>query len=358
MLNKKLLAVAVAASAIAPYALADVTIYGTINESIESVQANGAAGAGKNLGTIGRVSSNVSKLGFKGTDDLGNGLKGIWQIEQEVSVDDGGSRKGVFASRNSFVGLNGQFGTFLMGNNDTVYKSLVKAAAVNPMGDSIADVCTSAAVFCRGDARLQNSVHYVSPVFAGLQAGVSYGFDELRAAPSGSTSATDKSIWSYAVAYNYGAFNAGLGYDYRTQAKAVAGDLQLDQSFLKAMASYLFETNTKVGIGFEQEKDQVHNASDKKQNAWQISAEQKFGNFGVNLAYSKLDESKGGAKDGATQWTLGSTYDLSKRTQVYAYYTRIDNQDNATRTFGNAGLSGIAAGSNPTGVGAGMKVSF
>ncbi|MFC3532292.1 porin [Vogesella facilis] len=354
MLNKKLLAVAVSTALLAPFAMADVTIYGTISESVESVKATGATNPANDISSLGRVSSNVSKLGFKGTDDLGNGMKAVWQIEQEISIDDGGSSKGSFATRNSFVGVDGQYGKLLLGNNDSVYKSMPKVAIVNPMADTIGDVCTSKAVFCRGDARLQNSVHYYSPVFNGLQAGMSYGFDETRAVVG--TDRTDKALWSFAATYNLGDFNAGLGYDLRKQANAVAGNTNLDQSFLKLAASYKFG-DTKIGIGYEHEKNEKA-ATTVKHNTWQIGAEQKFGNLGVNLAYAKLDESAANAKDGADQWTLGATYDLSKRTQTYAYYTRINNQDAATRTFGNAGLTGIGAGSNPTGMGVGMKVTF
>lgn len=354
MLNKKLLAVAVSSTLLAPFAMADVTIYGTINESVESVKATGAANAANDLQSVGRVSSNVSKIGFKGTDDLGNGIKGVWQIEQEISIDDGGTRKGSFATRNSFVGVDSSYGKLLLGNNDTAYKSVLKAAMVNPMADTIADMCTDKAVFCRGDARLQNSVHYYTPAYNGLQAGVSYGFDETRAVVG--TERTDKALWSLAALYTIGDFNAGIGYDVRQQKNAVANNVDLDQSFLKLVASYKFG-DSKIGVGYEHEKNEK-STGDVKQNAWTISGEQKFGNLGVNLAYAKLGESKSGAKDGADQWTLGATYDVSKRTQTYAYYTRINNQDAATRTFGNAGLSGIGAGSNPTGMGVGMKIAF
>ncbi|WP_246210794.1 porin [Vogesella oryzae] len=354
MLNKKLLAVAVSAALIAPFAMADVTIYGTINESIESVKATGATNAANDINTIGRVSSNTSKLGFKGVDDLGDGMKAVWQIEQEISMDDGGTRKGTFATRNSFVGLDGKFGKVLLGNNDSVYKSMGKAGIVNPMADTIGDICVDKGVICRGDSRLQNSVSYYSPVYNGLQGGMSYGFDETRTEVGGVR--TDKARLSLGATYNYGDFVAGLGYDLRKQANAAVGGLDRDQSFLKLSAGYSFG-DTKVGVGYEHEKNEK-SSGDVKQNAWTIGAEQKFGNLGVNLAYAKLDESASGAKDGADQWTLGATYSLSKRTQTYAYYTRIHNEDSATRTFGNAGLSGVGAGSNPTGMGVGMKVTF
>ena len=104
-------------------ALADATIYGTFNAALESVSATGAtAGSASDVRQTQRVTSNTSKIGFKGQEDLGNGVKALWQVEQEVSIDDGGARKGAWAGRNSFVGLEGGFGKVLLGNHDSAYK--------------------------------------------------------------------------------------------------------------------------------------------------------------------------------------------------------------------------------------------
>ena len=355
MLKKKMLAVAVASTLAAPFAMADVNIYGGLNTSVETVKATGATNAANNVKSIGRVSSNVSKIGFKGSDDLGNGLKGLWQVEQEISVDDGGTRKGTFATRNSFVGVEGDFGKVLLGNNDTVYKTMGKVGVVNTMGDTIADIAGGKdSLFGRGDTRLQNSVHYISQTYSGLQGGVSYGFDEARATVG--TTRTNKAIWSLGASYNANGILAGLGYEVRKQANAAVTNADLDQTFLKLSAAYKFD-DTKLGVGYERVKNDL-TTGNTTQTAWTLGGEQRFGNAAVGLAYAKLGESKSGAKDGAKQWTLGTTYDLSKRTQTYAFYSRIKNDTNATRTFGNAGFAGVGAGSKPTGVGAGLKVVF
>ena len=68
-------------------ALADVTVYGAIDETLESVSARGAANSSKNIGQTTRVNSNSSLIGFKGSEDLGNGLKAIWQVESGVAID-------------------------------------------------------------------------------------------------------------------------------------------------------------------------------------------------------------------------------------------------------------------------------
>jgi predicted porin len=129
-MNKKLIALAIAGATIAPAALAQsanpVTLYGTLNIDFENVKAAGAAGAGVNALSRNRVSANSSNFGFRGTEDLGGGLKAFFQLEMgSVAIDVGG---GNLAGRNSAVGLQGSAGTVLLGNWDTPYKSSTGSA--------------------------------------------------------------------------------------------------------------------------------------------------------------------------------------------------------------------------------------
>jgi len=75
---------------------------------------------GVNAGSRNSVDSSNSYLGFRGERRLGGpGLKAIWQVEQQINLETG---TGTFSNRNTFVGLNGAFGTVKLGNMDTVYK--------------------------------------------------------------------------------------------------------------------------------------------------------------------------------------------------------------------------------------------
>ncbi len=136
------------------------------------------------------------------------------------------------------------------------------------------------------------------------------------------------------------------------------------QDFWKAVARYKF-ADTELGLGYEYENQDRIVGADQKQSAWTVSATQKFGNFGLGLAYANLGKRKGAGagtvKDEdykANQWSLSGTYDLSKRTQAYAFYTRIDNKNAAKINFDSNGITGIAAGSNPTAFGIGLSHKF
>ncbi|MCG9051692.1 porin [Laribacter hongkongensis] len=369
-MNKKLIAAALASAFIAPAVLADVQIYGVMNADVESVKATGAVNPSKDIKSATRVSSNTSRIGFKGDEDLGNGLKAIWQVEQFVFLDGSngtGSKASQdamnrFATRNSFVGLDvNNVGQVLLGQYDSAYKVLV--VPVNPLGDGIADI--NVTTFSRANNRLKNSVHYYSPSWAGFKVGASYGFGETHGT-------TPSSEWALAASYDIAGFNVGAGYTRKNDgllgasnnigtAYDVNDPLHASDAW-KAVVKYTI-ADTQIGAGFERIKVTYNDlaSSSISQNSWTIGAVQKFGAFGIGLAYVKINDFSGEDADntGANQWTLSGTYDLSKRTQAYAFYTRISNDENAKINFANNPIAGgVGAGSNPTGFGLGLKHTF
>src|SRR5258706_2051132 len=150
-MNNRILALAVASVFAAPLSVlaesSSVQIYGTINTDYEAVQAGGASSAavlapnrlgatptGVNVPWRDRITSNSSNIGFKGVEDLGGGLKAIFQIESAIGFDNqatfgtntanGTAVGGGFGTRNTNVGLSGNWGTVFAGQWDTPYKIL------------------------------------------------------------------------------------------------------------------------------------------------------------------------------------------------------------------------------------------
>ncbi|MGZ5071815.1 MAG: porin, partial [Usitatibacter sp.] len=131
-MNKKLIALAVAGACVVPAAMAQtanpVTLYGRVYATFEAVEASGGTAA--DVVRRNRVSDQASLLGVRGTEDLGGGLKAFFQLETSFKPDENNS---VFAGRNSGVGLQGNWGSLLLGRWDTPYK--VTTIAVDPFGD-------------------------------------------------------------------------------------------------------------------------------------------------------------------------------------------------------------------------------
>ena len=125
-MNKKLIALAVVGACVAPEAMAQtanpVTLYGRVYATFESVEAKGGAAP---VSRRNRVADQASYLGVRGTEDLGGGLKAFFQLETGFPPDN----TGTFANRNSAIGLQGGFGSILLGRWDSPMKVTQTAVA-------------------------------------------------------------------------------------------------------------------------------------------------------------------------------------------------------------------------------------
>jgi len=191
-MNKKLIALAVVGACVAPAAMAQtanpVTLYGRVHVTFESVEGTagtfpGATGQGAQV-RRNRVQDQASLLGVRGTEDLGGGLKAFFQLETAFKPDQNDT---TFAARNSGVGLQGAWGSVLMGRWDTPYKTVT--TAIDPYGDVTIGgwqnimngggsygLAGSAVL----DRRDQNVVQYWSPAWAGVAVRLSYSANEGR----------------------------------------------------------------------------------------------------------------------------------------------------------------------------------
>ncbi|NDV12874.1 porin [Crenobacter caeni] len=388
---KHTLAAALAAIFTLP-AHADVNIYGFISAGVESAKADGAAKPADNYKRTTRVTDENSRIGFKGSEDLGGGLKAVWQLEQSLrNFENGGvndkGESATFATRNSFVGLSdAAAGTFVLGNYDSAYKRLTDVG-LNVMSNTTADTHGSSSTYSRGETRLKNSVSWTSPNWAGFIAGFSYGFDEDRYVSTAATGEQrqNNDRWSLAGQYSNGGLKVGAGYD-RAGDKFSSKEIKdkngvvtgidytpnIDKTqFYKLAAAYSFTTGTTIGAGYEWGRvDYVGSKPDTKQNDWHLAVVQKFGAASVRASYGKLGKLDGDANADdfkASQWVLGATYDLTKQTQVFAYATKIKNSSAQNANFSvnpiytsgqGSSKASLAKGTDPQAFGAGLRVNF
>lgn len=379
MSQDKTIALALAIAALPLAAHADVTVYGFLSGGVESVKASGAGDAGKTLRSGARVVDNNSRIGFRGSEDLGAGLAAVWQVEsglrnfEQGGVNDKGETA-VLATRNSFVGLQGAFGSVQLGHYDSAYKRLPGGVGLNLFGDTAGDTHGGTGLFSRRETRLKNSVHYTSPTVAGLQAGVSYGVDEARPSGTADGRRQNDDRLSLGLAYTDGGVRLGAGYD-REGSRLDAGGTQLSvdkTEGYKLAAGYQFATGTFVGAGVERVRVDYRAAPATVQQSWLLAASQRLGVWTLRAGYGELGRLEQ-AQEGtpgeyrARQWLLGAGYELSRRTQLYAYATRIDNDSRASVNFvtnplysegaGSAAAS-LSRGNDPQAAGIGMKVAF
>ena len=364
-MQKKLIALALASAFAAPAfaATSNVDIYGVVNLSVERIDSDVP---GKDKSTS--VNNNSSRIGFKGTEDLGGGLAAIWQIETGFNAD--GTQASSFATtRNTFVGLKGGFGSLLVGKIDTPMKGLGRA--VDNFGDGIADsrniLGSTRAGTNAWDARTNNTIAYVTPDFSGLSATLAYVTDTGTPATAAVTTpcavgldCNKRDAWSGAVNYNNGPLLLGAGYEKHNSLDAANGDLS--SHIWRAVAGYSF-AGAKIGALYEKASgDAVANGDslmDRK--AWGLFGNYAIGAVTLKANYLKADEQGSVANSSAKQYTLGADYALSKRTTAYAFYAKVKNDSAASYGLGAAGTSNTAlgtAGVDPSVFGVGMKHSF
>jgi predicted porin len=390
-------------------------IYGTLNVDLESVQARDATPAGTlppgalgltptgvNVPVRNRVTQNSSNLGFRGTEKISPTLQAFFQIESGVAVDAGSSS---IASRNTAIGLNGDWGSLRIGQWDTPYKSI--SGAVDPMyftgitytgaligtpGFGVGPV-TIGAPGTSGDGktfansanasyerRQGNSVQYWSPTFAGVVARVAYSANENR------TTLVNPDIVSGSLEYDAGFFYLGYAYethdDYfgldalvpSSQATPVNAAASSHDRGEKVVARVKIG-GTQVGVIGEKlryAKSQAGAApgafSGYQRSAFAVTLVQKVGAAGTIRALagkaqdgscSRLDGSACSTTGlGAKQVSIGYSNTLSRRTDVYLFYTRVANDSRGSYQFANAAGLGAAPGSASIGYVLGIRHTF
>jgi predicted porin len=390
-------AIATAQSLTVSAPTSSVQIYGTINVDVESVEMKGAA-SGQNFARRNRVTSNSSNIGFRGSENLGAGLSGFFQVESSVNVDDGTS-SGFWASRNSGVGLQGNWGQLLLGQWDSPYK--YSTVSLDPFGDvgiagysgimgSTGSITagqggSSAAQRLSFERRVSNVVQYWTPAFGGFSGRLAYGAPDSNqgSASTGVSEASGlkPSLWSAMAAYQSGPLYATLAYEHHKDFQGLNTLLAAPQSkgkddAWKAGVSYKFANGFSLGGIFEQLKYKAEDLNalgslERKVSNWYVVGRYDTGAHNFALAYgqkgkeklsgagfSELDDSK------ANQISARYAYSFSKRTQLYAMATRITNDSNALQQFGNSPITSTtlfadpSRGADPTGYGVGMIHAF
>ena len=337
----------------------NVTVYGKIHVSYDRLDNDAETG--------GFVSNNSSRLGFKGSENLGDGLKATWQYESTVNLDAGSSS--LFGSaRDTFAGVSGNFGALTVGRQS--WNNLFKSDA-----DFFSDGIGGPAAWTdlRGSSRANNTIKYATPNMSGFNASLTYvtpgGFAADGAA--GCTAAgencqmttgnTTESSYALRAAYNNGPLFAAATYLDQAANSATAPDMKTTA----LAASYVFGPG-KVAAQWVKVKDANMNTGDDDVRFWTIGGNYKVtANGTVKANYTDIN--KGGATTtssnaGADMIAIGYEHSLSKRTIAYATYARANNDAagvyTVTGTGHGAATGAITAGKDASGISLGMVHDF
>lgn len=313
-MNKSILAAVAAALIVAPAANASVTIYGTVHVSIDYTQGELSFGPVEDSWDRWSVTSRSSRIGFKGTEDLGNGLSLIWKAETGYDFSDGGAWQtgcdtfGNCTGRNAYIGLTGDWGTFLYGRHDTPYKIAFYSTGIDMMADTVIDMNAQAFGVGFHEVRASNAIAYISPNMNGVTIAAAIIPGEGDASSNGGFGVGDGLADAYSVAGMY----ANNGLRLAVAYEDLAGDFPIDMDKIFAGGSYSMNNMT-FALAY-----QDWNLAILDLESYGAAFGYGFGNNKLVVNYAYLDF---GSLFETNAWGVGLEHSLSKRTKAYAAYS-------------------------------------
>ena len=303
--SRLLLALLAVVGSTAAMAQSSVTLYGRVNTSFEQQKTG-------NL-TVNGLYNNSSRFGFRGTEDLGGGLKAGFVLESGFDSSDGSSDGRGFFARQSELNLSGNFGMLRLGN--------IPAASNDATADIVSmhnhDTGSSADALYTYLMRDKNKISYRTPTMGGLDIEAGVSLHEKDPAE------VNKNAFDLAANYNLGALGLGAGYtkldkanQFALRASYTTGPFVVAGYYQRSKNTDFDPANITSGTGGNRDMFRVS-------GAYMMGASEFHLNIGHAGKYKKIADSS------ANQYTIAYNYNLSKRTKVYTYYTKVDNKSGA-----------------------------
>ena len=286
-LSNNILAVTILSALSAPTFAADLTIYGKANVTVQS--------SDDGEGSYTDIKSNASRLGFKGTHQLEEGLEVVYQAEFQVDIDGDGDN---FTGRNQYIGLRGVFGEVLIGKNDTVLKQ--SQGKVDLFSDLNADIKS----LWNGENRMSDSITYKSPKFSGLQAGFTYIAEDSIEGDN-----------AYSMSLSYG--------DSKLKKSDIFASIAMDSEVKGNDVTRATVQGKVSGVtlgAMVQTQEKSFDGSDEM-DGFMVSAKYTVDRITLKGQIQRAEFDGG---DDQTGYTLGADYSLAKSTKLFAFYTSFD----------------------------------
>ncbi|WP_211453119.1 porin [Collimonas antrihumi] len=336
------------------YAQSSVTVYGLVDTGVEYVN-----NANANKDGVVRLSSgamNTSRIGFRGTEDLGGGLKAVFQLEDGFKTDTGEfDSPGLLFGRQANVGLEGSFGRIVAGRSySTTYDFILP---FDPMGYSgqYSWVTSAGATGGRKDGMLTNLPNMLKYTgkFGSFKLGATYGFGEV----AGSTGDTAK--YALGAGYENGPFRVAATFDRVNGTAAVAGGAYDKATSIHLAGGYQISSTLDLSLGYRNyKKTLASNAADLRSDFFWGGASYKVTPVVTLIGavyYQNIKNVASGKDADPIMYSVRGKYALSKRTDLYlsAAYAKAKNQQ-----LVGVSRDDVAYGTSQTGVIGGIQHRF
>lgn len=339
---------------------ADVKIYGRAHVSLDYLDD------GKDYNEVG-LSSNASRLGFKVDHDVNEDLNVFAQIEQQVNFSSGSEDKDDsvdFSTRDTFVGVKGDFGQVKVGRFDTAFKAARGPA--NFFGDQVGDLRTITRAYNhRFDERNANTIEYKSPKFAGgftaTAAVALHDGTMVDIAGQDDTKANDKSQ-AYDLGLNYKAGNLDVAAAYEHYSEDVSRG---ERDGIRLAAAYKLTPALNLAALYQFTQSDNGSGTNADANVFGVAADYKFTEKNYvrgHVFHRDVDA----ADANSTLVAVGLEHRFDKQFRVYGNLAAMINDDQANLTPWSQARSnkpssaqGVdAKGETAAGLSVGMRYDF
>ncbi len=304
------------------------------------------------------LSSNASRLGFRGSKKIGN-LTGIWQIEQEIQINLSNSATDTnnrLASRDTFAGLRGDFGTVRVGKFDTPFK--VARDPFNLFGDQLGDMRNLTRVGdAKFDERLNNTLEYQTPVMNGFQGRLAHSFHPGTSATLNAQGAdSEQEATSASLSYRAKSVNFALAHEVYGSDTATTGKRDATRAAVSIKA--LPTVNL---VGFYQTASSKSGTKDESADVTGVGGEYLM-KPDVTLRAHYMDRKAKAANSDATMYTVGAEYRYDNALRFYVNYASLKNGSAIKLTPWKEGRTAAPSaglnGATTSGISVGMRYDF
>ncbi len=389
------LVVAAAFGAPSPVVAADTSVqfYGHLDLSIDdATKGIKEGGAGQNPAPVGKVgwqadvSSNLSYFGFRGDHDIGGGYKMVFQVETQVDVaatpgpspvnqasqgNVDNKVLGALGSRNSYLGIAGNFGAFKLGKTDAPYK--LSTARMDPFSATVGDYNSimgnsggdNRAEF---DTRLSHAVWYESPKMGAFSFNALVAPGQNRASDNSNNASGEPDCtgggggitkfgfpgpcndgsfgdaYSVAGAYEAGPLYAIAAYEMHKKANRSSDDAVNvgvgDEAAMKVGVQYTVTPNTILNVIFKRmtRKNPSPDFNERQRNGSWLALTQKItGQDDVNVGWAHAATNPGSVDNASNMYAVGYKHHFDKQSNWYAVYARQANKAGGHYDLGASG---------------------